>query len=297
MIDDLSFLENNQKRIEKALNKALPNKSYSNITEAIHYSVMDGGKRIRPQLVYLVADSLDLDLKDETIDAMAAAGELIHCYSLIHDDLPAMDDDDLRRGKPSCHIKFGEASAILAGDAIQPLALEIITDIEDPKLSADTKIKIISTFSKACGPFGMVEGQNRDIKSENSDISIDELDMIHALKTGKLISACVHATCLLKEDLPESDMSTFIKFSECIGLAFQIKDDILDCTSSTEDLGKPAHSDEYLKKNTYPKLIGVEESLARADSLCEEAIKCLKSLPYKTEKLIKLSKFIVERNN
>ena len=148
MIDDLSFLENNQKRIEKALNKALPNKSYSNITEAIHYSVMDGGKRIRPQLVYLVADSLDLDLKDETIDAMAAAGELIHCYSLIHDDLPAMDDDDLRRGKPSCHIKFGEASAILAGDAIQPLALEIITDIEDPNLSADTKIKIISHICK-----------------------------------------------------------------------------------------------------------------------------------------------------
>ena len=297
MIDDLSFLKKNQKRIENALDKALPLRNFSNITEAIHYSVMDGGKRIRPQLMYLVADSLNLSLKDETIDAMAASGELIHCYSLIHDDLPAMDDDDLRRGKPSCHIKFGEASAILAGDAIQPLALEIITDIDDPNLSADTKIKIISIFSKACGPFGMVEGQNRDIQSENIDISLDELDMIHALKTGKLISACVHATCLLKEDLPRNDLNAFIKFAECIGLAFQIKDDILDCTSSTEDLGKPAHSDEYLKKNTYPKLIGIEESQLRANSLCKEAIQCLSSLPYNTEKLIKLSKFIVDRTN
>ena len=297
MIDDFSFLEKNRKRIEKALNRALPAKDFSNITEAIHYSVLDGGKRIRPQLIYLVADSLNLNLKDESIDAMAASGELIHCYSLIHDDLPAMDNDDLRRGKPSCHIKFGEASAILAGDAIQPLALEIITGIDDPNLSAETKIKIISIFSKACGPFGMVEGQNRDIKSENIDISLKELDMIHVLKTGKLISACVHATCLLKEDLPENDMQAFIRYAECIGLAFQIKDDILDCTSSTEALGKPAHSDESLKKNTYPKLIGIEESLSRAESLCNEAIQCLKSLPYNTQKLIKLSKFIVERTN
>ena len=121
--------------------------------------------------------------------------------------------------------------------------------------------------------------------------------MIHALKTGKLISACVHATCLLKEDLPENDLKAFIKFAECIGLAFQIKDDILDCTSSTEDLGKPANSDESLKKNTYPKLIGLEESNSRADSLCNEAIQCLKSLPYNTQKLIKLSKFIVERTH
>ena len=142
----------------------------------------------------------------------------------------------------------------------------------------------------------MVEGQNRDIKSENIDISLEELDMIHVLKTGKLISACVHATCLLKEDLPENDMKAFISL-QCIGLAFQIKDDILDCTSSTEDLGKPAHSDENLKKNTYPKLIGIEKSRSRAESLCNEAIQCLKSLPYNTEKLIKLSKFIVERTN
>ena len=143
----------------------------------------------------------------------------------------------------------------------------------------------------------MVEGQNRDIKSENIDISLKELDMIHVLKTGKLISACVHATCLLKEDLPDHNMNAFIRFAECLGLAFQIKDDILDCTSSTEDLGKPAHSDENLKKNTYPKLIGIEKSHSRAESLCNEAIQCLKSLPYNTEKLVELSKFIVERTN
>ena len=228
MIDDFSFLEKNQKRIEKALNKALPAKDFSNITEAIHYSVLDGGKRIRPQLIYLVADSLNLNLKDETIDAMAASGELIHCYSLIHDDLPSMDDDDFRRGKLSCHKKFDEATAILAGDAIQPLALEILTTIKDEKLKPDQKLKIINLFAKACGPKGMVEGQSRDLAAEVKKINIKDLDEIHYLKTGKLIEACVESICILKDGLLKKDVNAFLNYARKFGLAFQIKDDILD---------------------------------------------------------------------
>ena len=166
MIDDLSFLERNQKRIEKALSKALPPKDFSNITEAIHYSVLDGGKRIRPQLIYLVADSLNLDLKDETIDAMAASGELIHCYSLIHDDLPCMDNDKIRRGKPSTHIKFGEASAVLAGSSLLTLAFEIIAEkkyLLNPKM----KNEIITSLANCSGHTGIAGGQELDLKFEN----------------------------------------------------------------------------------------------------------------------------------
>ena len=162
---------------------------------------MNGGKRMRPQLMLLMAESLKVEVKNKTIDLMAAAGELIHCYSLIHDDLPAMDDDDFRRGKPSCHKKFSEAVAILAGDAIQPLSLEILTSIKDENLSASSKCAIINIFARACGPKGMVEGQNLDIKAEGKKLSEKDLDKLHYLKTGKLIEACVLSVCNLKKAL------------------------------------------------------------------------------------------------
>ncbi|MEK9607763.1 MAG: polyprenyl synthetase family protein, partial [Gammaproteobacteria bacterium] len=154
-LKDLPFLIKNLERIDKAILKSLPPINYSKISKAIHYSVLNGGKRIRPQLVLLMAEALKVDVSPKTIDLMAAAGELIHCYSLIHDDLPSMDDDDFRRGKLSCHKKFDEATAILAGDAIQPLALEILTTIKDEKLKPEQKLKIINLFAKACGPKGM----------------------------------------------------------------------------------------------------------------------------------------------
>ena len=151
-LKSLSFLDKNLKRIEQAILETLPPKNLSKISEAIHYSVLNGGKRIRPQLVLLMAESLKLDVSEKTIDLMAATGELIHSYSLIHDDLPAMDDDDYRRGKLSCHKKFDEATAILAGDAIQPLALEVLTTIDDKNLKPESKLKIINLFAQACGP-------------------------------------------------------------------------------------------------------------------------------------------------
>ena len=208
----MKFIEDYILFVERNLaNLNLPNKP-ANLYEPISYFLKLGGKRIRPQLVLLMAESLDLDVKQKTIDLMAAAGELIHSYSLIHDDLPSMDNDDYRRGQLSCHKRFDEATAILAGDAIQPLALEILTTIDDEKLRPESKLKIINLFAKACGPKGMVEGQSRDLEAEGKIISLEELDEIHYLKTGKLIEACVESICILKEDLPHEHLKDFLNY-------------------------------------------------------------------------------------
>ena len=292
----LPFLNKNLKRIDKAILQSLPPKNLSKISKAIHYSVLNGGKRIRPQLVLLMAEALKVDVNPKTIDLMAASGELIHCYSLIHDDLPSMDNDDYRRGKLSCHKKFDEATAILAGDAIQPLALEVLTTINDKKLKPEQKLKIINLFARACGPRGMVEGQSRDLDAENRKIKIDELDEIHHLKTGKLIEACVESICILKENLPKKHLKAFLNFAKKFGLAFQIKDDILDVIGDEKIIGKPLNSDTKHNKATYPSIIGIEASQERAERLCAEALKILSLLPYDNKNLIKLSKFIISRN-
>ena len=295
-LKDLPFLNKNLKRIDKAILQSLPPKNLSKISKAIHYSVLNGGKRIRPQLVLLMAETLEVNVSQKTIDLMAASGELIHCYSLIHDDLPSMDDDDFRRGKLSCHKKFDEATAILAGDAIQPLALEVLTTINDKKLLPEQKLKIINLFAKACGPKGMVEGQSRDIDAEGKNIKINALDEIHYLKTGKLIEACVESICILKKDLPKKHLKAFLDFAKKFGLAFQIKDDILDVLGDESTIGKPINSDSKHNKATYPSIIGLEASQLRAEKLCYEALKILNKLPYNTDNLIKLSKFIILRN-
>ena len=295
-IKNLPFLNKNLKRIDKAIIESLPPKNFSNISKAIHYSVLNGGKRIRPQLVLLMAEALKVDVNPKTIDLMAASGELIHSYSLIHDDLPSMDDDDYRRGKLSCHKKFGEATAILAGDAIQPLALEILTTIKDKKLKPEQKLKIINLFAKACGPRGMVEGQSRDLAAEGKKVKIKDLDKIHYLKTGKLIEACVESICILKEGLSKKDIKAFLIFAKKFGLAFQIKDDILDVIGDEKKIGKPLNSDVQKNKATYPSIIGLKASQERAEKLCLEALKILSTLPYNTENLAKLSKFIILRD-
>lgn len=296
MNNENSFLEHNLSRINEALLESLPEENFSEITKAIHYSVMNGGKRLRPQLMLLVADSLKVDVSNKTIDLMAAAGELIHCYSLIHDDLPAMDNDDFRRGQLSCHKKFDEATAILAGDAIQPLSLEILTSIQDENLTDSTKSEIINIFAKACGPKGMVEGQNLDIKSENKNLNEDELDKIHFLKTGKLIEACILSVCLLKKEIKEEEVSKLVEFSEKFGLAFQIRDDILDVIGNEREIGKPVGSDEQKNKSTYASVLGITKSQLKAEKLSKDAIDILISLPYETERLEDLCKMIIERN-
>ena len=293
----VDYLEKNLSRINKALIDSLPKKNFSEITEAIHYSVMNGGKRMRPQLMLLMAESLKVEVKNKTIDLMAAAGELIHCYSLIHDDLPAMDDDDFRRGKPSCHKKFSEAVAILAGDAIQPLSLEILTSIKDENLSASSKCEIINIFARACGPKGMVEGQNLDIKAEGKKLSEKDLDKLHYLKTGKLIEACVLSVCNLKKGISPNELKKLIIFAKKFGLAFQIRDDILDVIGKEKEIGKPVGSDQIKNKSTYASTLGLEKSQNKADNLSREAIKILSSLPYDTEKLENLCHLIVQRQS
>ena len=295
MNNENSFLEHNLSRINQALIESLPEENFSEITKAIHYSVMNGGKRLRPQLMLLMADALKVDVSNKTIDLMAAAGELIHCYSLIHDDLPAMDDDDFRRGQLSCHKKFDEATAILAGDAIQPLSLEILTSIEDNNLSDSTKSKIINVFAKACGPKGMVEGQNLDIKSESKNLNEDELDRIHFLKTGKLIEACILSVCLLKKEIREEEVEKLVEFSEKFGLAFQIRDDVLDVIGNEQEIGKPVGSDQEKNKSTYASVLGITKSQLKAEKLSKDAIDILISLPYETQRLEDLCKMIIER--
>ena len=295
MNNENSFLEHNLSRINQALIESLPEENFSEITKAIHYSVMNGGKRLRPQLMLLMADALKVNVSNKTIDLMAAAGELIHCYSLIHDDLPAMDDDDFRRGQLSCHKKFDEATAILAGDAIQPLSLEILTSIEDNNLSDSTKSKIINVFAKACGPKGMVEGQNLDIKSESKNLNENELDRIHFLKTGKLIDACILSVCLLKKEIREEEIEKLVEFSEKFGLAFQIRDDILDVIGNEQEIGKPVGSDQEKNKSTYASVLGITKSQLKAEKLSKDAIDILISLPYETQRLEDLCKMIIER--
>lgn len=296
-IENVNFLDENLTRINKALFKTLPDKEISRVTEAIHYSVMNGGKRIRPQIILLLCEMLEIEITNNNVDLIAAAGELIHCYSLIHDDLPAMDDDDYRRGQLSCHKQFDEATAILAGDAIQPLSLEVLTSIEDPNLEAKTKLEIINLFARACGPRGMVEGQNRDILAENKVLTEEELDELHYLKTGKLIEACVLCVCLMKKNINNDLIKKLKTFSNKFGLAFQIRDDILDEIGDEETIGKPVKSDLKNNKSTYPSILGIEKSQKKAELLIEEALLILKELPFNTEKLETLCKLVVNRKN
>ena len=208
-----------------------------------------------------------------------------------------MDDDDFRRGQLSCHKKFDEATAILTGDAIQPLSLEVLTSIQDPNLKDETKLKIINLFARACGPEGMVEGQNRDILSENKVLTEEELDEIHYLKTGKLIEACVMCVCLIKKNIDDITIDKLIEFSNKFGLAFQIRDDILDEIGDEAKIGKPIKSDIKNNKSTYPSIMGIEKSQKKAELLIDEALGILNELPFKTDKLESLCELVIKRKN
>lgn len=258
--------------------------------DAIRYATLNNGKRLRPALTYSIAEALEIDLK--LVDNAAAAIELIHSYSLVHDDLPAMDDDELRRGLPTAHIKFGEAHAILIGDAQQTLAFEVIS--QDTELSAQQKITIIQVLSFASGIAGMIGGQVLDIESENQDISLEKLKTLHSQKTGALIQAA-----LLIGAIPANNYQqlkpALIELGKLIGLAFQVHDDILDIEADTETLGKPQGSDESAKKSTYPKLLGLDAAKQYRDDLISEAKNTLKKLNLESEFLEQLIDYIAER--
>ncbi len=262
--------------------------------EAMRYSVLIGGKRLRPILVLATADALNTpNIVQTDIIQVAIAIEYIHSYSLIHDDLPSMDDDDLRRGQPTCHKAYDEATAILAGDALQALAIERVLTTQ---LTPEQKVAIASTLASASGANGMVGGQAVDLEAVNSNIGIDELETMHHLKTGALIRAsvlmgaqCGNATA---EQLQNLDHYAF-----CIGLAFQIQDDILDIEGATETLGKHQGADANLNKPTYPSVLGLEQAKQRAGDLHDQAIQALASFGPEADFLRELAHYIIQRQH
>ena len=281
------------RRVEERLDGVLPQPSTSpaRLHEAMRYAVLNGGKRVRPLLVYAAGECLGVDAA--SLDAPAVAIELIHAFSLVHDDLPAMDDDDLRRGKPTVHIKYGEATAILAADALQPLAFSVLAKLQG--VPATTKVELIGLIADACGSTGMTGGQSIDLDAEGSSISAQALELMYSLKTGALIHAAVMSACLLREDLSEADTRAIDAFGRAIGVAFQIKDDILDIEGETHVIGKQAGADQRLGKATYPGLFGLDQSRQRCDELLDGALQHLERFGDAAAPLKWLARFIVER--
>lgn len=282
-----SLLGSYQKRINQTLEGLLPSDD-SILSEAMRYSVLNGGKRLRPILVYLSSELGEAN--HDSIDTLAGSIELIHCYSLIHDDLPSMDDDDLRRGNPTTHKKYDEATAILAGDALQPLAFELISNLDT---SDSNKITIVNCLANACGYLGMVGGQIKDIHSKEIN-TVQDLDIMHSQKTGRLIQASLETSGILS-GLDQKDIEALNKYGEKIGLAFQIQDDIIDIESPSSISGKDQGSDINQNKITYPSIVGLEESRTRARELASEAKEMLHLSHKNADNLHKLADYIVQR--
>jgi farnesyl diphosphate synthase len=282
-----------QQRVDARLDEALPAKitAPERLHDAMRYAVFNGGKRVRPLLVYAAGECLGVD--PELLDGPAVAIELIHAFSLVHDDLPAMDDDDLRRGKPTVHIQYDEATAILAADALQPLAFSVLARIE--RTSPTARNALVRLIADACGSIGMTGGQSVDLAAEGKTLAVDELEHMYALKTGALIHAAIVSACLLRENLDPTSMAALDSFGKDIGIAFQIKDDILDVEGETQVIGKPSGSDEKLGKATYPALFGIDASHQRCDELLQSAITNLASFGDAAAPLEWLARYIVER--
>lgn len=297
------FLEQCRERVEKNLTRLLPEPAgaAAGLLQAMHYSVFNGGKRVRPILAYASAAAIDPACLSpppaDTIadlDRVACALECIHAYSLIHDDLPAMDNDDLRRGKPTCHIAFGEAAAILAGDALQCLAFEQLARLHDT--SAETGLALVRQLATAAGAAGMAGGQAIDLAAVNQALSLPALEHMHNHKTGALIRASVAMGAQLA-GAGESQLEALDHYARAIGLAFQVQDDILDVTATTDALGKRQGADQALNKPTYVSLLGLEGARQKAQALHREALAALNEFGANAEHLRALSGYIVERGN
>ncbi|GKV64565.1 MULTISPECIES: polyprenyl synthetase family protein [unclassified Sporosarcina] len=285
------FIDRNIPEIERELTNQLAKSDIPAILhESMTYSVEAGGKRIRPLLVLAVL----ADLQKDSADALrvAAAVELIHTYSLIHDDLPCMDDDDFRRGKPTNHKKFGEDVATLAGDAMQALAFGALSELRETP--AEDAIELVGLLAKASGAQGMVKGQVLDMKGEQQLLPLKELEEVHIHKTGALLSFCVDAGAVLAYATDEQRKYLSV-FSRNIGLAFQIQDDILDVTATTEELGKPANSDTSSEKSTYPSLLGLDGARKQLKDRHEQAINALRAIGLDQSILHLLADYIIER--
>lgn len=286
-----------QQRNNQQLNQWLEQMPHQQqpLIQAMKYGLLLGGKRVRPFLVYITGQMLGCQLKD--LDTPASAIECIHAYSLIHDDLPAMDDDELRRGQPTCHIKFDEATAILTGDALQTLAFTIIAEGQLNPNAESQRIKMVQSLAQASGANGMCVGQALDLGAENRQVTLAELEDIHRNKTGALINCAVKLGALAAGEKGLEVLPHLERYSQAVGLAFQVQDDILDIISDTETLGKPQGSDQELNKSTYPSLLGLEGAMEKAHTLLQEALQALEAIPYNTQLLEEFARYVIERKN
>lgn len=290
-------LQQARERTEATLEKTLPGGDTlpGRLHEAMRYSAMAGGKRVRPLLVYATGAALQVD--KTVLDAPACAVELIHAYSLIHDDLPAMDDDDLRRGQPTCHKAYDEATAILAGDALQTQAFYLLSRSNDDTIPADRRLRMIEILAQASGSRGMCGGQSIDLDSVGREISLAELEMMHIHKTGALIRASVMMGALCADAIEEKALKSLDHYAKCIGLAFQIHDDILDVEGTTDKLGKASGADQALNKPTYTSLMGLEGARQKARELIDDALDSLGEFGTNADTLRHIAGYMIERSH
>ena len=296
-MSSLPLLQDYQNRIDNFLTEKLSNLKVNDekLLEAMRYGLLIGGKRMRPYLAYITGETLNANLND--IDAIAGALECIHAYSLLHDDLPAMDDDDLRRGKPTCHKAFDEATAILAGDSLQTLAFDILANHKFSAAIKNKKIILFQQLVNAAGYQGMCGGQALDLAATNKSITLSQLEQLHSLKTGALLEAAVLMAAECADKASVSDKSALKHFAQLVGLAYQVQDDIIDITSSEEELGKPSGSDLKANKSTYPSLLGLQGAQDKATNLYQQALQALQDLPYNSQSLAEFATFIVKRSH
>ncbi len=283
-------------RAELALDRHLPpaDQSPTELHRAMRYAVLGGGKRLRPLLVYAAAHALGQE--GPQLDAPACAVELIHAYSLVHDDLPAMDDDALRRGRPTCHIVFGEAMAILAGDALQALAFELLADDTAGRIAPTTSIAMLQALGRACGAQGMAGGQALDLGAVGRRLSLTELEHMHACKTGALIRASVQLGAMIA-GADASTLQSLNSYADAVGLAFQVRDDVLDVEGESAVIGKTAGKDAAADKPTFPMMIGLDASRARLTELTDAALASIASLDGRAEWLRELALYSAQREH
>jgi len=291
------FLAESQARVEDALQQWLPATTTQpqSLHHAMRYAALGGGKRVRPVLVYAAGKAMSVE--PGQLNGPACAVELIHAYSLVHDDLPAMDNDDLRRGQPTCHKKFDEATAILTGDALQTLAFRVLCHDPSMAVDADTRLLMLENLTIASGSRGMAGGQAMDLDSVGEELSLVQLENMHIHKTGALILASVRMGHLAKQDADQKQVTGLDQYAKRIGLAFQVKDDILDIEGDTATLGKTQGKDQANSKPTYPALLGLEGARILARQLHQEALDSLSGFDHGADPLRWLADYIVARNN
>ena len=293
MFDLKSYLKEKRSIVNGAIEKYFSiDSNPSKLIQAMNYSIMAGGKRLRP--ILCIAAAKACGGSDKYVMPAACSLEMIHTYSLIHDDLPAMDNDDLRRGQPTCHKKFDEATAILAGDALLTMAFQILAHEASSNKDILAWVKTAQNISQAAGFQGMIEGQMRDIDAENNLLSYTELKNLHLLKTGALIKASVHVGVILG-NASKIQEESLLKYAENIGLAFQVVDDILNVTGDPEKMGKAVGTDQALGKSTYPSLLGLDKSKELSKNLVDKAISNIKKFGDEAKPLRAIARYIIER--